>query len=428
MDALRPFNQRRAVLMCMALLVMALMLVATGCGDDEKSSSGSDTGASTGQTTEPAAKKPTGEPIKTMTIASVDYNGPTYQNILETAKLYEKWINDNGGINGRPLEVLTCDEKGNPTQTSACGREATKAGVVADVGSFSYNGATIVPLYEKAKTAWFGICCAIAPEEFKSKVSFPIGNNPALNPGGVYKAAQDGCKKIGLLELDLPTTPALNELFKNAAKAGGYTGELKFVKVALTTKDYTPQVAEATSGTDCISMYLSESNISALMPAFAQTGGKQRLYGAQGNFNKVSVKGFEDLVKDHVVYGMYPSLDSPAFKDFKAALEKYNPPEELDYDSLGGLGTWAAFTAFTEVVKGMSGEINNETFLEAASTAKVDTGGMVPPLDFSQEYTGLDGQYPRAFNLSETYFTNPAEPKQEGEFVDLRNAIEGKTS
>ena len=143
---------------------------------------------------------------------------------------------------------MTCDDKGDPTQTTACARKAIEAGAVADVGSFSFNGGVMVPIYDKAKTAVFGNCCDIAPIEFTSPNTFQMGNNPALNAGGIARAAQDGCKSIGVLELDLPgVTDALNILFTNVAKAYGYTGKLKFVKVPLTTQDYTSQVAQITA-------------------------------------------------------------------------------------------------------------------------------------------------------------------------------------
>ena len=53
--------------------------------------------------------------------------------------------------------------------------------------------------------------------------------------------------------------------------------------------------------------------------------------------------------------------------DYRAALEKYDAPD-LDWNSLAGLGTWAAYTAFTQIVEGMDGEINHDTFIEAANS------------------------------------------------------------
>ncbi|HEY1278550.1 MAG TPA: hypothetical protein VGF22_02675, partial [Acidimicrobiales bacterium] len=80
------------------------------------------------------------------------------------------------------------------------------------------------------------------------------------------------------------------------------------------------------------------------------------------------------------------------------ALEKYKAPD-LDWNSLAGLGTWAGLTAFTNIVKGMSGDINNVTFTDAANkTTKLDTGGMIGVLDLTKPYTGFGGNFPRIFN------------------------------
>jgi branched-chain amino acid transport system substrate-binding protein len=426
LDMKRSGVRLRTVIGVAALMAM-LVLVLAGCGSSKSStSSSSSAAASTGSGTTPAAAKPTKSAIKTMTIASVNYNGPTYQNILETAQMYAKYVNAHGGIAGHPLIALTCDEQGIPSGTATCAHKAVSAGVVADVGSFSYNDGTAIPIYAAANTAWFGSCCQISPAAYQSKDSFPLGNNPALNAGGLAAAAAQGCKHIGLLELDLPSTPQLNVLFANAAKANGYTGTIKYVKVPLTSQDLTAQVTEATSGTDCISMYLSENNISAVMQAFASTPHTQRLYGPQGNFDSVSVKGFESLVTNDIVYGTYSDLSSPAYADYRSAIATYNPPSNLDYDSLGGLGAWAAMRAFTNIVESMKGPINNTTFLAAVKQASnVTTGGELAPINFTKEYTGLKGQFPRSFNLNETYLKNPADPHQLGGFINLTKSIEG---
>jgi len=96
---------------------------------------------------------------------------------------------------------------------------------------------------------------------------------------------------------------------------------------------------------------------------------------------------------------VYPDISAPVWADFRDSLAKYKADTSLNYNSLAGLGTWTAFTAFTDIAKGISGDITNQTFLDAASkTAKVDTGGMVGVLDFTKEWTGGKGQFPRIFN------------------------------
>jgi branched-chain amino acid transport system substrate-binding protein len=372
---------------------------------------------------------PSGPPIKVVTISAVDWNGPTYEDIQIVAKTYEKWINAKGGINGRPLQVITCDDKGDPTQTEACARKAISEGAIADVGSFTYNQAVMVPIYNEAKTAVFGNCCNLAPIEYTSPNTFQMGNNPILNPAGVAKAIQDGCKAIGVLELDLPgITEGVNQIMDNMAKAYSYKGKpIKYVKVPLTTQDYTSQVTQVTDGTDCISMFLSGSNISGMLPVFAQTGGKQRLYGAQGNFDKISTKGYENLpgVKNGVVYGAYPPLQDPAWVNLRAALKTYKAPTKFDYNSLSALGTWAAYTAFTQIVSKMTTPVTPANFIKAASKSTVNTKGMTPIINFSRTWPAFNGTYARAFNRSAVYFKWSDYSTIGPRFVDLTKPAQG---
>ena len=421
--AARPRAKRSSTFLAAVSALSLLLLAACGSASTVAGGTPASPAAS-------VAAKPTGTPIKTVTISAVNWNGPTYENIQVTAKLFESWINDHGGINGHPLQVITCDDKGDPAQTSACARKAIEGGAVADVGSFSYNAGIAVPIYQKANTAIFGGCCNLAPVEYQSANTFQMGNSPSLNPGGVAKAVQDGCKNIGVLELDLGgITDSMNVLFKNVAAAGGYKGSLKLVKVPLTTQDYTSQVAQVTDGTDCISMFLSESNISGLMPAFATTGGKQRLYGAQGNFDKQSTKGFENLpgVQNGVVYGAYPTLLSPVWKDLRASIKQYNAPDKFEYNSLATLGAWAAYTGFAQIASKIQGDVTPQSFLAAASKATVDTGGMTPVFDFSKTWDAFNGQYARSFSSKVTYF-KLSDNSQIGDsvYVDLTNALQGK--
>ena len=70
------------------------------------------------------------------------------------------------------------------------------------------------------------------------------------------------------------------------------------------------------------------------------------------------------------------------------------------------MGTWAAFVAFTQIAETIDGDITAESFYEAANTtSNLDLNGMVPVLDFTQEWTdGLEG-YQRLFNRSVVYST-----------------------
>lgn len=369
------------------LLACALVFAACGGGGGTSGTeSEATTEESSGGGEEETAK---GEPIVTWTYTDVNTEGPQYKNIEETARVYQEWINAHGGIAGRPLEANFCDAHGTPTGAAACAREATAGGAVALVGNFTFTGDAVIPILEKAKTAQWGNCCAIAPTELTSEVSFPMGNQPLYSVGLVKKAVEDGCKHINGVIIE--GAEAFEPLMENAAKALG-TKIQKFVTLPGTAQDYSPQVAEATSGgADCLVMIVSETPYIAWMPAFAQSGSEAKMYGPQGNFNENAVKGFEEVVEGDVVAGMYPDISTPAWAEYREALEKYEADPAQDYNSLGGMGTWAAYEGFKQVVESMSGKVDNETFLKAAATAKINLPGMVPPLNMAENWGKTGG-------------------------------------
>jgi len=174
-------------------------------------------------------------------------------------------------------------------------------------------------------------------------------------------------------------------------------------------------------------MFLSGSNIAGMLPVFAQKGGTQRLYGAQGNFDKISTKGYENLpgVKTGVVYGAYPPLTDPAWVNLRASLKKYNAPAKFDYNSLAALGTWAAYTAFTQIVTKMTTPLTPANFIAAASKSTVNTKGMTPIINFSRPWNAFNGMYARDFNRSVVYFKWSNYATIGPRFVDLTKPSQG---
>jgi ABC-type branched-subunit amino acid transport system substrate-binding protein len=374
------------------LALAACALVFAACGSSSSSSSSEST--STEETSSGGGGETVkGEPIVTWTYADINTEGPQFLNIKETERVYQEWINTHGGIAGRPLDAHFCDAHGTPTAASACAREAVAGGAVAVVGNFTFTGDAVVPVLEAGKTALFGNCCALSPTELTSKISFPMGNQPLYGAGLVKRAVADGCKHmVGVI---VEGAEAFEPLMENAAKAEGTKIE-KFVNLPGTAQDYSAQVAEATSGeTDCLVMIVAETPYIAWMPAFAQSGSEAKMYGPQGNFNENAVKGFEEVVEGDVDAGMYPDISTPAWSEYREALAKYKAQPDQDYNSLGGMGTWAAYEGFKQTVEGIKGKVDNETFLKAAETAKIDLPGMVPPENFAENWGKTGG--PKGF-------------------------------
>ena len=128
-------------------LLVALSLIASACGgSDSDDEAAVDTDTSSEETAEAPAEELTGEPLKVMTVTTLNAAGPTYQNIANTAQAYAEYINARGGIAGRPLEVTVCDEQFDPAVATSCAREAVEEGMVSTVGSFTFFAESIVPV------------------------------------------------------------------------------------------------------------------------------------------------------------------------------------------------------------------------------------------------------------------------------------------
>jgi branched-chain amino acid transport system substrate-binding protein len=100
-------------MVALAALLASLSMLAVACGSDNKSSTSTGGGGAAASTTaKPAAqaskcglgngKKASGAPIKLGGIATKQ-PGTDFTDIPNAAKAYFDCVNDNGGINGRPV-------------------------------------------------------------------------------------------------------------------------------------------------------------------------------------------------------------------------------------------------------------------------------------------------------------------------------------
>lgn len=406
----------RHTLRSLLALLLAFVMLAAACGgsSDDSSADGSDEEAAAATATE----EPTGEPIKVMTVTTLNAAGPTYQNIANTAEVYAEYINARGGIAGRPLEVTVCDEMFDPAVAATCARDAVEGDMVSIVGSFTFFAESIVPVIAESDITWFGPCCPITPSELTSPHSFPIGNQPMYAVGAVKRAIEDGCSAISAVIID--GAQIFIPPMENAMAALGQ----EFVDTIIlppTAQDYSSEVAQATTDADCVIGVISETPYITWNTAWSQSGTDVRQYGPQGNLNEVSAAGNEEATNGDIVAGMYPDISTAPWDEYRLALDEGGyDMSELDYNSLGGMGTWAAFVGFTQIAESIDGEITAASFFEAASTTdNLDLNGMVPTLDFTQEWSdGLDG-YQRLFNRSVVFST-----LEDGKVVPLTTDFE----
>lgn len=418
-------RSRSKYLRALVALAALVALVAAGCGggDDD---GGDAAGASAGGAT--------GEPIRVMTVATVQNTAGNqlspFENQWEAARIFGEMTNDEGGIgpDGQPLDVILCDDKGTANGARKCAEQAIDEGVTAVLGSFSSSDTAEIETLQKAGIAYFGTCCGQSPTGFTAPNSFPFGNQWSLSLGmGVAAASQ--CDSVGLVNFQAPGfTEFTNGLYESALKGWGKELKVK-AYVPLDATDLSPQASQATDGTDCVIFGVGEPQAIQLLQAMKQSGidDDVRIFGMQGNLTAKACSAAPSICEDAVIIGIYPDISADAWEEYRAALEEYDAKEGLDYNSLGGMGTWAAYEGFEHVVDGMEGPIDADTFLEAASNeSDLDTGGMTPELDLSQEWD--HPEFPRMFNRHATYTIMEGgefRPLIDG-FVNLEPAANGE--
>ncbi|CAB4710541.1 unannotated protein [freshwater metagenome] len=416
-----PSGRRKKLTTAIAVLATAA-LVAAACGDKKQDAATTTaaaapetTAASTETTAAPTETTaaptettgvvpPTGEPINVWVLTTVDSSFLSYPNIKAAGDIYESYINDRGGIAGRPLKVTFCDGKTDPNEDAACARKAVADKAVALVGGFDIDMSLAIGVLEEGNTAWFGACCPIVAKEYTSPISFNLGSAFDFNIGSAYKLNADGCKNISMVYLEANADFAISQT-KIGMEKVGYAGKVEYYVIPSGTTDYSSVAAKATDGdVDCLYGGFSDIAWLGFIPAMEALGVKPRLYGVQGNFNVKVAEAFPEATENGVVINAYPNIAAKAWTPYRDALEQYNAPD-LDWNSLAGLGTWAAFEAFRKIVEQMAADgitdINHSSFIDAANkTSNLKMDNMIGDIDFTKPWAGAGGTFPRVFNHS----------------------------
>ena len=106
--------------------VVAAAGVLTACGGS--SSTAASTAAASGSTAAAAS----GDTIKVGVMGPLSGNVSVYgQAVVNGATLRLKQANEQGGINGKQIEIISMDEQGDPTQAVTCFTKMCDQGITA---------------------------------------------------------------------------------------------------------------------------------------------------------------------------------------------------------------------------------------------------------------------------------------------------------
>jgi branched-chain amino acid transport system substrate-binding protein len=210
-----PFTAReRPATTALCVAAAALLLILGGCGGDD---SGDKTGGTATPGTQTAtsdspkcgqgkAEKASGTPIKIGAIVTKQ-PGTDFTDITNAAKAYFDCVNDNGGINGKPISYLPQPEQTDPAQIASLAKKlAETEQVVAIVGSTSLIECAVNHKYWESK-GYSVIDSGIAPECYSTPNSAAVNMGPRYSSdGAVQSLIGKGVKKIAFVQSNVPGT------------------------------------------------------------------------------------------------------------------------------------------------------------------------------------------------------------------------------
>jgi branched-chain amino acid transport system substrate-binding protein len=183
-----------------------------------ESTTGPKCGAGTGQ-------KATGEPIKLGAIATKQ-PGTDFTDIPNMAKAFFDCVNDNGGINGRPIQYLIETEQTDPGQAASLAKKLVESDkVLGIVGNTSIIECAVNHGYYEQQ-GFYIVDSGIAPECYSTSNSAAVNMGPRYSVDGATQyLIRQGVKKLVLDQSNVPGTGYVEGGFLAIAKDKGIPTE-----------------------------------------------------------------------------------------------------------------------------------------------------------------------------------------------------------
>jgi branched-chain amino acid transport system substrate-binding protein len=254
-----------------------------------------------------------------------------------SAKMWADEINNRGGIKGRKIRLVTCNDEGRPEKAVSCARDAVRDGATLVFGhSLTASLRAMQPVLANGP-----VMIIASPNIVPSADSLAFQTSPSdehITEAIAHFLKQNGINKLGMIA----ATDASGEVGVVSARKvfAEQKIELQVARVDLRATDATTQIA-AVAGADIKVVYSSYSGAGAatVVKSFVNLDLKQPLIVSYANLSQA----FIDVVKGFMpprllgtsVRALVPaSLSDPVLRDravkFMDAYRKaYNEPADM---------------------------------------------------------------------------------------------------
>lgn len=381
-----------------AAALVACASLAVGCGVIPGATGGSGDDTITVMTWAPEGTKATNKP-----------GMPAF------AQAYARWVNARGGIGGRKLEVLTCNERNDNVAAARCADRAVEQNAVAVIGSYSQYGDTFLPPLEGAGIPYIG-GYGVTSAEFTSPLSYPVNGGQPTLLAGLGKELARGCGPVALVRPDSIAGDELPLLLNAGLEAGKHPAAAD----QLAEEDATEYASQATralehSTTDpaqrgCVVPALGDRT-TTFMDSFRRAREDYpavRTATVLGSVDQTVINangGASGPYEGSYITGWYPVASDPRWDGMKKVIsEEAFGDNRIDPADAGVQTTWIAYTVFKKVVESLGDEeVTADSVREALNQGlKVSTGGLTPTLQWKFQDVLASIGYPRLVNRKVT--------------------------
>ncbi|MGW7252765.1 ABC transporter substrate-binding protein [Streptomyces sp. NPDC054834] len=335
------------------------------------------------------------DPIKVMTWAPDGTDATNKPGMPAMAAAYARWINARGGIGGRKLKVLTCNDHNDTVGAARCARRAADEGVVAVVGSYSQHGDSYFAPLEGAGIPYIG-GYGVTNEEFTRSYSYPVnGGQPALL-AGLGKALAGNCGPVALVRPDSIAGDELPAVLDAGLTTGGHAEANDLLAAEGATEyDTTSGRALKAATADpakkgCVVPALGDRN-DTFMDSFRRTRENYptvRTATVMGSVDQTTINatgGASGPYEGAYITGWYPVASDQRWDRMKKVIsEEAFGDNRIDPADAGVQTTWIAYTVLKAVLERLgTGAVTADTVRRTLDNGiKVGTGGLTPTLEW----------------------------------------------
>lgn len=359
----RP-GRRHALL---AAAIAGALLVSAGCTDSSTSAETDDTTAPPPDASLLGDENPaTGEPVKIGQLTDGASEAVDSTDELVGGEIAAEYLNTyQGGIGGRPIEIVTCELMSDPSATQECANKMIAEDVIAVTApQVAYADEAWAPLHDAGIPLVLSTASSEKLESDPDSTFLMLNSNVTLWSLPISLAESTDADKIAYVIVDVPQAREILDADDGETMAAAGL-EFESVPIPLGTADMVPQMQQIKAGGAGVVHLLGNDTfcIAAIqgLRAVGYTGAISGVSQCFSDATRSALAGeLEGVNVMTTTADGFP--DDPSYEMYRAVVDEFGTDvEDIDGYTLRG---YVAVATVGAALESLEGEVTAETVAE----------------------------------------------------------------